>query len=50
MLVAAKTLGLAGIELLKKPELVAKAKEVFEKQTKNNPYASPLPPGAKPKA
>ena len=50
MLVAAEVLGLAGLELLKKPELVAKAKEVFEKQIKNSPYVSPLPPEAKPKA
>ena len=49
MLLAAQVLGLAGVEMLKKPELIRQAKEAFEKQRGDEMYVSPLPEGAKPR-
>ena len=48
MLTAARVLALSTLDLLTKPELVQKAKDLFAEQTKDNPYKCPLPPGAKP--
>lgn len=47
MLVAAKVLAAAGVDLLADPKLVKAAKEEFARQTKGKPYVSPLPPEAK---
>lgn len=44
MLVAAKAMALAGYELLTRPDLLARAKEAFRKDTGGKPYVSPLPP------
>jgi len=44
MITAARTLALAGFELMTKPELLEKAKEAFLKETGGKPYVSPLPP------
>ena len=48
MLFAAQALGLAGIEMLAHPELIAEAREAFEKQHGGEPYVSPLPQGTEP--
>ncbi len=48
MLVAAKVMGLAALDLLTKPDLLAKAREEFAEKTKSSPYVTPLPPGSKP--
>jgi len=48
MQVAAKVMGASMIDLLGDPAIVAAAKEEFAKSTKGKPYASPLPPDAKP--
>ena len=47
MLVAAKVMAAAGVDLLADPSLVKAAKEDFARQTKGKPYVSPLPPDAK---
>ncbi len=47
MLVAAKVMGLATLDLLSKPETLAKARQEFQAATKDSPYVSPLPPGLK---
>lgn len=48
MLVAAKTLALAGVDLLTHPETVQAARAEFDKATAGRRYVSPLPDGAKP--
>ncbi|MHB8947397.1 MAG: M20 family metallopeptidase [Bacillota bacterium] len=48
MLVAAKVMGLAALDLLSKPETLARARQEFRAATKDSPYVSPLPPGLKP--
>lgn len=48
MIYAAKILGLASLELMRKPELVDKARKEFEEKIKKTPFESPLPEGAKP--
>ncbi|MFW9905496.1 MAG: M20 family metallopeptidase [Candidatus Thorarchaeota archaeon] len=48
MINAAKILGLAVVELLQNPELVAKARKEFQDKIKKTPFESPLPEGAKP--
>ena len=44
MIAAAKAMGLAGYELMTKPDLLQKVKEAFLKDTGGKPYVSPLPP------
>ena len=41
-------LGAAAIELLQKPELVAKARAEFEACIRETPYVCPIPAGVKP--
>lgn len=48
MLHAGKVLGAATIELLQKPELVAKARAEFEARIRETPYVCPIPAGVKP--
>jgi aminobenzoyl-glutamate utilization protein B len=48
MIQAAKILTLASIDLMKKPELVKKAKQEFEEHIAKTPYESPLPDNATP--
>lgn len=49
MLLAAKTLGLSAVEIMKNPEVVKSAKQELEKnKTEAGGYQSPLPDGAKP--
>ena len=48
MLVAAKVLGASMTDLLHDPATIAAAKAEFARSTKGKPYASPLPPDAKP--
>lgn len=45
---AAKTLAIAGSQLLRQPELVAKARAEFTAATAGQPYQCPIPAGAKP--
>jgi aminobenzoyl-glutamate utilization protein B len=49
MLMAAQALGLAGVEMLEHPELIAVAKEEFKKQLGDEVYVSPLPKDLQPK-
>ena len=49
MLFAAKTMALAGLDLLTKPELLAQAKADFEKAKAGRAYVTPLPADATPK-
>jgi aminobenzoyl-glutamate utilization protein B len=44
MIAAAKAMGLAGYELMTKPEVLQRVKEAFLKDTGGKPYVSPLPP------
>jgi aminobenzoyl-glutamate utilization protein B len=44
MIAAARAMGLAGYELMAKPDLLRKAKETFLADTGGKPYVSPLPP------
>jgi aminobenzoyl-glutamate utilization protein B len=44
MIAAAKAMGLAGYELMTKPEALRKVQEDFLKDTGGKPYVSPLPP------
>ncbi len=44
MIAAARAMGLAGYELMAKPELLEKAKAEFARETAGKPYVSPLPP------
>jgi hypothetical protein len=48
MLLAAKSMALAGWDLLMQPELVAQAKAEFEAAKKGQAYVTPLPEGAVP--
>ncbi|HHY34230.1 MAG TPA: amidohydrolase [Firmicutes bacterium] len=45
MFVAAKTMALLGIELLRNPAEIKKAWDEFREKTKGEPYCSPLPEG-----
>jgi aminobenzoyl-glutamate utilization protein B len=45
MLVAARTLALAAIELATRPDLLERARAAFERDTEGLPYKSPLPDG-----
>ncbi|MCL4561438.1 MAG: M20 family metallopeptidase [Chloroflexi bacterium] len=47
MLHAAKIMALAAMDLYSDPEQLRKARAEFEEKTKDHPYRSPLPPGAK---
>jgi hypothetical protein len=49
MLVAAKVLAAAGIDLLEGPAAIAAAKAELAAQTRGAPYVSPLAPGQKAK-
>lgn len=49
MLLAAKSLALAGLELLTRPDLRAAARAEFDRRKGGRPYVSPLPEGAKPR-
>lgn len=49
MLLAAKALALAGLDLLTKPELRAAARAEFDRRKGGRPYVSPLPEGATPR-
>ena len=46
MIMAAKVMALAVLDLQSKPELIEKAREEFEKTIQGNTYVSPLPEGA----
>lgn len=48
MILAAKTMALAGYDLLTKPELLVQAKASFEKARAGKTYVTPLPDGAAP--
>ncbi len=48
MLFAAKTMALAGLDLLTKPATLAAAKAEFERERAGREYVSPLPPEARP--
>jgi aminobenzoyl-glutamate utilization protein B len=48
MMVAARTLALATLDLLTKPDLVKAIREEFEKKRAGKQYVSPLPEGAVP--
>ena len=48
MLTAAKVLTLSALDFMNNRELVEKARKEFEETTKNKPYKSPFPEGAKP--
>jgi aminobenzoyl-glutamate utilization protein B len=48
MLLAAQAMGLAGVEMLARPELIDEAKKEFEKQRGDEKYVSPLPDGVEP--
>ena len=49
MILAAKTMALAGLDLVTKPELLAAAKAEFERARAGRSYVTPLPPDATPK-
>ena len=48
MLMAARVLGAAAVELMVSPGIVDAARAEFERKTADNPYVSPLPPGQEP--
>jgi aminobenzoyl-glutamate utilization protein B len=48
MITAARTLAFAGYQLMTRPEVLAKAREVFIKAKGERTYVSPLPPDLKP--
>jgi hypothetical protein len=48
MIFAAKSMALAGLDLLTKPDLLADARAAFEKAKKGQAYQTPLPEGAFP--
>ena len=48
MMVAAKALALAALDLETKPEIVKAARDEFEAKIGGNKYVSPLPEGAVP--
>ena len=49
MIFAAKIMGLAGLDLLTQPELLASARAEFDASRAGRAYVSPLPPDATPK-
>ena len=49
MLFAAKSMGLAGYDLLTRPDVLARARADFDKARRGKVYVSPLPEGAKPR-
>ena len=49
LLFASKTMALAGLDLLTKPDLLAQAKADFDKARNGRVYVTPLPPKATPK-
>ena len=49
MLMAAQALGLAGVEMLERPELIEEARKAFKEQLGDEVYVSPLPQGLQPK-
>ncbi|MCB8942967.1 MAG: amidohydrolase [Ardenticatenaceae bacterium] len=49
MLFAAKAMGLAGWDLLTRPDVLAAARVEFDKARRGKVYVSPLPEGAKPR-
>lgn len=49
MLLAAKAMGLAALDLMTQPDLLAAAQAEFAKATKGKPYVSPLPDGSVPR-
>ena len=48
MLLAAKALALAGLDLLTRPDLLAAAQAEFKDKQNGTSYVSPLPEGALP--
>ncbi len=48
MILAAKTMGLAGLDLLTQPQLLASARAEFDASRAGRVYVSPLPPDATP--
>ncbi|QUL99420.1 MAG: hypothetical protein IMF26_05085 [Candidatus Fermentithermobacillus carboniphilus] len=48
MIAAAKILAEAGLELVTRPEIIAKAKEEFQRSTGGKPYKCAMPPEQKP--
>ena len=49
MILAAKTMALAGLDLLTRPDVLAEAKAEFERMRAGRDYVTPLPPEATPK-
>lgn len=43
MLFAAKVLAIAGLKVIERPEIAARAKEEFDRETKGQPYVTALP-------
>jgi hypothetical protein len=48
MMLAAKALALAALDLETKPDILKAARDEFQKQTGGKKYVSPLPEGAVP--
>lgn len=48
MLMAAKSMALAGIDLLTRPDVLAAAKEEFARRKQGRPYVTPIPEGTLP--
>ncbi|HEU5015543.1 MAG TPA: amidohydrolase [Roseiflexaceae bacterium] len=48
MLLAAKTLALAGLDLFTRPDVLEAARAEFQREKRGQPYVSPLPPDAFP--
>jgi aminobenzoyl-glutamate utilization protein B len=48
MLLAAKALALAGLDLLTRPDLLAAAQAEFKRKINGKPYVSPIPEGTVP--
>ncbi len=48
MMLAAKALAVAGLELLRKPDIIEAAQAEFKQSTKGQPYECAMPPEAKP--
>jgi aminobenzoyl-glutamate utilization protein B len=48
MLFAAKAMALAGLDLLTKHDLLAKAREAFDRAREGKEYVTPLPEEAQP--
>ena len=45
MIYAAKVMALYGLKLIEKPELIAQAKEEFDRQMEGRSYKCPIPDG-----